>query len=247
MLVGKVNHVIGNKATMDTDILTKKEKNIHKFLPTKPLPKRITPLESSYFALLDYLLEQYTNRDTERRDRKTRKKGQDKWLFCQHFTNKVSAWHEIGRMSADRNVQSSSAQSTSHGIWGSPRKRNYVIPSYVCAHSRKSGKNEKQGWNLCNEQKMLERVTHGWCHQSEPLTDERPQWSRWDNDSYTWEGCERWQQSTSRGWEMQVGKTCLAFRADCDCPLTVVKAIYLSDMHKQQLPKKVSIGERDPV
>jgi hypothetical protein len=49
-----------------------------------------------------------------------------------------------------------------HKSWylGSPRKRNYVIPSYVCTHSRKSGKIEKQGWKLRN---VLSPVDFGGC------------------------------------------------------------------------------------
>ena len=73
MLVRKVNCLISNKATMSIPISTKCKINIHNFPPTKPISKRNTPLKSSYSALLDYSLEHYNNRDTERRDRKYKK------------------------------------------------------------------------------------------------------------------------------------------------------------------------------
>ena len=69
----KLNCLIPNKTTMGIEMSTKSEENTHNFPPMKTISKRNTPLKSSYSALLDYSLEHYNNRGTERRDRKYKK------------------------------------------------------------------------------------------------------------------------------------------------------------------------------
>ncbi len=56
MLVGKVNCLIANKATIGINISTKKEINVRNFSPTEPISKRNTLLKSSYLSSIELFI-----------------------------------------------------------------------------------------------------------------------------------------------------------------------------------------------